>query len=170
MFKLTALLCAAMFMALLIGGEDRGQLRPGLAKAAAQAEQRMTIATMDAPADQPPPAATATSTPLAADLAQPVVLPVMQPASTQDDAVAEAVALAVSGNAVPPENPIWHVTARSVNVRSGPGTDSPVVGRLTRGEAVSLVWMEDNGWARILIEGDGIAGYVSTDFLAEGAR
>ena len=37
MFKLTALLCAAMFMALLIGGEDRGQLRPGLAKAAAQA-------------------------------------------------------------------------------------------------------------------------------------
>lgn len=93
----------------------------------------------------------------------------MQPAPVQDDAVAEAVALAL-GNAVPPENPIWHVTARSVNVRSGPCTDSPVVGRVTRGEAVSLVWMEDNGWARILIEGDGIAGYVSTDFLAEGAR
>lgn len=163
MFKLTAFLCAAMFLALLVGGEDRGQLRPGLMKAAQPTGQQLTIATQDGPAQ----AEIAPPTPLAADLAQPLVLPVMQPVPAQDDTVADAVAQAVSDSAVNPAPPVWHVTARSVNVRSGPGTENPVVGRLTRGEAVSLVWMEDNGWARILIEGDGIEGYVYTDFLAE---
>jgi len=38
MWRLTLILCACMFLALLIGGGDRGQLRPGLA--AAEAERR----------------------------------------------------------------------------------------------------------------------------------
>lgn len=36
MWRLTLLLCGAMFLVLLIGGQDRGQLRPGLAQAEAE--------------------------------------------------------------------------------------------------------------------------------------
>jgi uncharacterized protein YgiM (DUF1202 family) len=57
-----------------------------------------------------------------------------------------------------------------VNVRGGPSTQDAVVGRLTRGEAVMVVWVEDNGWARIRVEGDGIDGYMAMDFLTDTAE
>jgi uncharacterized protein YgiM (DUF1202 family) len=60
-----------------------------------------------------------------------------------------------------------YVSGRSVNVRGGPSTREAVVGRLTRGEAVTVVWVEDNGWARIRVEGDGIDGYMAMDFLTD---
>ena len=158
MLRLTTLLCAVMFLALLIGGEDRGQMRPGLLAA--------QMAAAEAPASQPvavaepavaenvvavaytPPAA-APTTPRIVTLAEPA--PVVE--ATADVTPAEAVA------------PIYTVNARAVNVREGPSTSYAVIGKLSRGEAATVVWEEENGWARILIEGDGIEGYVSMDFL-----
>lgn len=63
------------------------------------------------------------------------------------------------------ERQVWYVAARSVNVRQGPSTDSSVVGRLDNGEAVTVVAMEGADWAHVLIEGDGIDGYVAARFL-----
>ena len=62
-----------------------------------------------------------------------------------------------------------YVAGRSVNVRGGPSTNNPVVGRLGRGEAVLVVWVEGNGWARVRVEGDGIDGYISAGLLTDQA-
>ena len=71
----------------------------------------------------------------------------------------------------PTEGPVTlrYITAATVNVREGPSTEYPVIGRLSRGEATRLLWQEENGWARITLEGDGMTGFVSGAFLSETA-
>ena len=58
------------------------------------------------------------------------------------------------------------VSASSVNVRIGPSTDSSVVGRLGQGEAVRVLGAVDSEWVEVVIEGDGVSGYVAARFLA----
>jgi hypothetical protein len=48
MLRLTFLLCAGLFLALLIGGRDYGQMRPGLAQAEAKAEAEVVTADVSA--------------------------------------------------------------------------------------------------------------------------
>ncbi len=61
---------------------------------------------------------------------------------------------------------IWYVTASSVNVRATPSTEAEVLGKLELGEATLMVQQVDAEWARIVIQGDGIEGFVATRFLA----
>ena len=58
------------------------------------------------------------------------------------------------------------VDATLLNVRSGPSTGDGVVGQLSRGEVVTLVSSSDDGWSLVRVEGDGLEGWVSNDFLA----
>ena len=60
------------------------------------------------------------------------------------------------------------VSASSVNVRLGPSTDTSVVGRLAQGEAVRVLGAVDSEWVEVVIEGDGISGYVAARFLSPG--
>jgi len=206
MFRLTALLLVGMFLTLVIAGEDRGQLRPGLARAALE-PQAETVAT--APVDEvvrvvaaaPADAASASK---AAKLAKPaatLAAAVPAPAATAAVAVAveaervvvqevnEVFTLAnlateempsvgatepVPENAVAEttlseldgvEGQIMYVTARSVNVRAGPSTETEVLGSLGSGEAALVVSDIDGEWARIVIQGDGMEGYVALRFL-----
>lgn len=168
MIRLTLLLLAAMFATALIGGRDYGQMRPGL-KAAALAPATQSAASpatvaqvstaADAPAQADPvqsdivavaysPPEPVQTTPRVVTLSTPAPAP--EPAASAEPAAAGEV---------------WIVNARAVNVREGPSTDYGVIGKLSRGEAASIVWEEPNGWARIRIEGDGIEGFVSMDFL-----
>jgi uncharacterized protein YgiM (DUF1202 family) len=64
---------------------------------------------------------------------------------------------------------VAYVAAASVNVREGPGTGNPVITKLTRGEAVLIVSTDDSGWARIRIEGDGLEGFMSLEYLSTNA-
>jgi hypothetical protein len=178
MFKLTAVLCAAMFVVLLIGGEDRGQLRPGLANAPA-------VAAVDvvAPESQPEVAPLAASDAAPAEVAPvsaPVTVatdrpdapavetgePVFSLATFAPEATAPATATA---DAAASDSALAYVTAGSVNVREGPGTQNPVLTRLTRGEAVTIVSTDDAGWARIRLEGDGLEGFMSMEYLSATA-
>lgn len=168
MLRLTALLCASMFVTMLVGGRDYGQLRPGLlaakeaaavavvAKAAPETRADVQIepqvieasfTPIDAPAD------TAGITALA--------MPLVQPPAQVEAVVAEPIA---TQGADAPSN-IWYVDARSVNVRMGPSTDDAILGRLTHGEAATVLDIDTTGWAHIVIEGDGIDGFVSSEFL-----
>jgi uncharacterized protein YgiM (DUF1202 family) len=161
MLRLTFILCAAMFAAMLIGGRDHGQLRPGLA-----------AAQLEAAPVQPEPAPVVTqaaftpATALPAEVVAPVnelALPLVQP---------EAVETALAEAETPVEETpadVWYVAADTVNVREGPGTTYGILDKLASGDAVSVVWQDDTGWAKIRIEGDGIEGYVSTDFLTQTA-
>lgn len=56
------------------------------------------------------------------------------------------------------------VTASSLNLRSGPGTTSAVVGSLPRGRAVEVIETRQ-GWARLRVQGQG-EGWVAARYLA----
>lgn len=60
---------------------------------------------------------------------------------------------------------IWYVTASSVNVRATPSTDAEILGKLALGEATLMVQQVDAEWARIVIQGDGVEGFVASRFL-----
>ena len=62
------------------------------------------------------------------------------------------------------------VTANRVNVRSGPSTSNPVLGQVVRAEIVRVVSDPTDDWVKIVIEGDGIEGYMSSRFLTPAAE
>lgn len=181
MFKLIALLCAAMFTVLLIAGEDRGQLRPGLANApvvtgetapepVAEAPVLLAAAPVAAPdaapaevapVSAPVTVATATTPETEAAIAETVF-------SLANYSTEEPIAVVAQDQPEPTGN-VAYVDARSVNVREGPGTGNPVLTRLTRGEAVTIVSTDDTGWARIRLEGDGVEGFIAMEYLSATA-
>jgi hypothetical protein len=96
---------------------------------------------------------------------QPVILQeaAIDPAAVQPmQALRSATAAAVSPGAA---GTIRRVTANSVNVRGGPSTQNPVVGRLTRGEEVEVLATDPSGWVQVRVQGDGIEGWVSARLL-----
>jgi hypothetical protein len=207
MLRLTILLCFGMLVALFTLGEDRGQLRPGLAKAEAEgrldevrAEARakaeplappvaepVAIAADVAPEPEPAPVATdpvalaKTGPVVEVEAGREVVSVVEEPVFSLtsfgnepvpgedgapiETAIAEAIAEPAAEEA-PAGGTIWYVTADSVNVRAGPSTDAEVLGRLGSGEATLLVAAVDSDWARIVIQGDGVEGYVAMRYLS----
>jgi uncharacterized protein YgiM (DUF1202 family) len=194
MLRLTLLLCIGMFAALMIAGEDRGQIRPGLAASAAKKAQpdavmgtesqsaqvseveQLTVVSTAEPVTESGPVVTA---------AQPA--PYVEPERTLVTAVEEPVfSLAAVGNEPVPgaptggtaatpevaaggEGTIWYVNASSVNVRSAPSTEAEVVGKLASGEATLVVQAVDSDWARIVIQGDGVEGFVAMRYLSAEA-
>lgn len=177
MLRLTILLCAGLFLAMQIGGDDRGQKRFGLIEAEAEAMALSKAATEKAAVAQ---AAAPPAEPVRADAPAPVIAVAFGSPRPLRESGTEAGAAAVPAQVEPAEPAvneialtedaapqIMYVTGRAVNVRSGPSTGTDVVGRLTQGEAVTVISIEDNGWARIRIEGDGVDGFMSLNFLTD---
>ena len=185
MLRLTFLLCSSLFLVMLLGGRDFGQLRPGLAQAEAAAKAVPVTAAVPA----------VETVALASDAPEaPVVVHaiVPDPVITEAPIVAVALVSEVAPLPVPvePENTvftlsdyadpapeagvapeqaaegeIWYVAGNSLNVRAGPSINDAIVGKLSRGEAMLMVARDGGDWAQVRIEGDGIEGYVATRFL-----
>lgn len=189
MLRLTLLLCAAMFTALMVMGEDNGQKRPGLANAAGDVAEPVAIAAQATPTTviSAAPAPTADLQPAAvvAEVVEPIVAP--EPANEPVREVVQALeepvfSLASLGNELVPGeggttpatepaalDDVWYVNADSVNVRAAPSTEAEVLDKLTNGEAALMVEDVDGEWARIIIQGDGLEGFVALRYLsAEG--
>ncbi len=160
MWKLLTLLGLGMFLLMLIGGQDRGQVRQGLITLP-EAAAVVTAASFDpakiAPAAEP--VELATFVPVAPP-APAVPAPVVEVAAAQP-AVPDPVV------ETPPVLPVRYVRAGSINMRDGPSTRNAVIGRLTRNEAVSLVGDAGDGWVLVRIEGDGAEGYVAARLLTD---
>lgn len=194
MLRMTLILCIGMYAALMIAGVDRGQLRPGLAEAAAKAAHAGAVADDSEPmvteavaAVEPPAPVVEAAAPVAQEttVAEAAPEPYVEPARTVVTEVPEPIfSLASVGNeavpaaestAVTPEVPdggqgtIWYVNASSVNVRAEPSTDAEIVGRLASGEATLMVQAVDADWARIVIQGDGVEGFVALRYLSAEA-
>jgi Bacterial SH3 domain len=186
MLRLTVLLVAGMFLALLIAGQDRGQLRPGLANAVADAPADPApvaappaeVAAEVAPVGAPKPAPAKAPEPVASATPEPAPEPARDVVQVMEDPVFTLSALPTERlqDAAAPDAPaadtagqILYVTADSVNVREGPSTDASVVGKLGAGEAALVVADIDGQWARIVIQGDGMEGYVALRFLSSDA-
>lgn len=157
MFRLVFLLCAGLFLALLIGGQDRGQVRFGLMSAPEDVQPAVVLTEEPAPVEV---------TAAAFAPAKPVMV---APAPDTTPQTTPVVVEAVAAETPAIEGAIFYIDAKSVNVRSGPGKSNPVVARLTRDEAVLVISQtdEENGWSLIRIEGDGVEGYVATQLLRE---
>lgn len=192
MWKLLTLLCAGMFLVLLIGGEDRGQQRMGLrgvepaappapvavAVAVAPrpdpAPQRVALRAPE-PAPEPvqPEVAVAASTPAERPVfslssfapVQPDRQPPAPPLDSAPVVIAEPAAAAPAPE--PAALPLRWVQSASINVRGGPSTADPVIGNLKRGEAVAVVAEAGDGWLLVRIEGDGVEGYVAARLLTD---
>lgn len=165
MFKLLSLLAAGLFLTLLIGGEDRGQMRQGLIGAAPTLAERPVVRPVLAQTKAEPKP----------DVMQTGLVPVEMQAPAAKPAIAgnsEVEKVATAAETAPETAsalPIMYVSSRSVNVRQGPSTDYEVIGRLSRAEAVTVVTPEEDGWVRISIEGDGLEGFVAARLLSDTA-
>lgn len=200
MLRMTLLLCAGMLAALMIAGEDNGQLRPGLALAASEGRLDDVWAEARAKVERKPVPVVAVAAPAPEPVAEPAPVveaaapvvpePVVAPVREVVQVVAEPVfTLSALGNEPVPgadgtvvetaavvepepealpggEGTIWYVNASSVNVRAEPSTEAEVLGKLGNGEATLLVAAVNDEWARIVIQGDGMEGYVALRFLS----
>jgi uncharacterized protein YgiM (DUF1202 family) len=95
------------------------------------------------------------------------------PAAQVDKPTAEPTATAVPPTAAPsptPEPAAFTVNSASVNVRSGPGTTYPILGRLTQGQSFPIeAKSEDGDWWQF--EYNGKPGWViSSNVAAKGAE
>jgi uncharacterized protein YgiM (DUF1202 family) len=145
MIRMTLVLCVGLFVAMLIGGADRGQQRFGLVelpKSTAVVRAATVVMDQEQPDLTAEVAAFSPEAPL-------IALPATQ------------VAAANLG--------VKAIGSKSANVRSGPGKDFDVVSKLSRGESVTLVSQAEgaDGWSLIRIEGDGVEGYVANKLFAE---
>ena len=194
MLRLFLLFGAVFFVTLLIAGDDKGQMRPGLAHAVAAGQEilvyerrRAPPVTIPAPievAADPIPVAAGESGRIA--LAPPAAVtpapaaPAAAPAPVftlsalpgiggdRAELPAEVTVADDATSTSPSGNPVWYVSANSVNVRESPSTDASVVGRLAMGEAVSIIGPTDSEWVNIMIEGDGMKGFVARRLLSPG--
>jgi uncharacterized protein YgiM (DUF1202 family) len=160
MLRLTVLLCGGMFLVLLIAGQDNGQVRQGLLKKPVFApDPAPVVTTANAPASEP-----------VAKLTEAVFIPA-QPIRTALVTQPEPEPVVEVAEPAPPQNKLAVVNARSVNVRSGPSTSDPIIGRLADGEQVLLVVESApiEGWSLVRIEGDGVEGYVASRLLQADA-
>ena len=185
MLRMTFLLCSSLFLVMLLGGRDFGQLRPGLAQVEAGADALPVTAEVPA-VETVALASDAPETPVVvhAIVPDPVIVKAPVVAVVLDAEVAPApvpvepenTVFTLSDYADPApeagvapeqaaEGEIWYVAGNSLNVRAGPSTDDAIVGKLSRGEAMLMVSRDGGDWAQVRIEGDGIEGYVATRFL-----
>ena len=159
MLRLTFLLCSGLFLLLLLGGRDFGQLRPGLAQAEAETEPLVVtarvpavetvtlavVAPVVAPEPSPEPVVVASvAAPVVPAAAVAMVAPVPVPAEPEntvftlsDFADPAPVAVAPVAAEQAAQGEIWYVAGNSLNVRAGPSTSDEVIGKLTRGEAAA---------------------------------
>ncbi|MFB2533421.1 SH3 domain-containing protein [Paracoccus sp. p4-l81] len=61
------------------------------------------------------------------------------------------------------------VTAASVNLRGGPSTRNAIVGKVSRGDAVTLAGAEESGWFPVVLADGRTRGYLSAQFLSTTA-
>jgi uncharacterized protein YgiM (DUF1202 family) len=178
MIRLTLFLCACLFVALLVLGEDRGQRRAGLLAAdtgplaTTKVVEAAAASTAPEPLNLPAqPVIQAAAAPVPAEdpLAEAVAAEVAAAVSVPVDEPAEAIAVEAETEEGAVEGTLRWIAADAVNVREGPSTDHPIVDKLTRGEAVLVVLEEGGGegWSRVRIEGDGVEGFVASRFLAD---
>lgn len=191
MLRLVVLFGLTGYVTLLLAGDDKGQMRPGLAAAVASGKE-ITVLERDlsetVPAPAPEPVVKSSTPPPPIEVVSAAyVAPAPAPTPVKDPGPAPIFTLStlptIGGDVADPapvlaaaeatEAPVearenvrqvWVVTANSVNVRQGPSTDMGVVGRLTGGEMVTVIGQEGD-WAHVLIEGDGLDGYVAARFL-----
>ncbi|WP_434614921.1 SH3 domain-containing protein [Tabrizicola sp. M-4] len=161
MFRYLLFFSIGLYLTLLIGGEDRGQLRAGLrGEYAIDLTPPALPPVTTAEAEEPPAATLASTAPT--DTIR--ILPAPErpePASLTLAPSEPALALLED-----PALPMGTITAQAANVRAGAGGSAAIIGRVERGEIVQIV-EQVGDWMHVRIEGDGVEGFVHRSLIAE---
>lgn len=191
MLRWSLVLAAAVYVTLLIAGEDRGQMRPHLAQSIANGEEITQITLLpEVPSFEPTPVLVKTDAnslppviaaktprrppqeafrPVAAH-EKPIFtlesLPGMGGLAGDQVHLPEPAVLSQSDSMPDDDASIRYVSGKSVNVRMGPSKDTGILARLSRGEAVTVLSQADPDWVEIAIEGDGLSGFIAASLLS----
>lgn len=172
MLRLLVILGLGLYSVMLIGGEDKGQLRAGLRDVPEPEKPAPAPVAIEAAAPSEAPERVAAIT-LASLPAQPIRV---LPPPPRSEAPAGEVTAADAGPVAEEADPetlantklAW-VTANRANVRQAPSRQASVAGRVERGEALLVLWREPSGWVRVRVEGDGVDGFVHESLLTDTA-
>lgn len=179
-----------MYAFLMIAGTDNGQQRAGLrdvpqdqtpivsVSAPVPEEQALVTAATDlVPMLPAPPIRVVPPKPETTPLLQ-AEAPAVPDSPAAQDALVQTLldqsdatlpmTFAPSPEEQPTEGAIlrW-VAVERANVRADASKTAQVTARIEQGEAVSVLWTDPSGWARVRIEGDGIDGYVHESLLTD---
>jgi hypothetical protein len=161
MFRYLVVFGATFYVALLIGGEDRGQQRMGL-----QGAYDVALAPA-LPTPEPE-----TDTQIAATPAAPTdtlrILPAPDRATIQPASLTNAAPEPAFNDFNNPTVTLRYITADAANVRDAASRTGSVIDRVERGEIVQLVEVVGD-WVHIRIEGDGIDGFVHSRLISSDA-
>ncbi|OYU18064.1 MAG: hypothetical protein CFE34_12505 [Rhodobacteraceae bacterium PARR1] len=157
-----------LYASLMIGGTDNGQLRAGL--------RDLPAAPAEVASASPPPEETvlrSTVAELVPMMPAPPPLRVLPAppkrqaeAPAAQDGLVQAALEQPADTAAAGETIRW-VAVERANVRADASKSATVTGRIERGEAVTVLWTEPSGWARVRIEGDGVDGFVHESLLTD---
>ena len=160
-----------LYAALWFGGADNGQVRAGLRDAPTETLATVIVAEPSVP--ESPAIAAAELVPM---LPRPpvTVLPAPKPEPTlgltamiEDTPAAEDALVQTALTDDTTGTTLRWVAVERANVRAEARKSATVTGRIEQGEAVAVLWVEPNGWARVRIEGDGIDGFVHESLLTD---
>lgn len=165
MLKWLVLLCAILYAAFLIGGDDHGQMRAGLRDADAP-EELATITVTETSATAATAAVKADEQPIIATNLVPMLpkQPVRVLPRTETPA---PLPVALTEPAAPENTELRWVNVDRANVRAEARKGASVTGSIEHGESVLVLWTEPNGWARVRVEGDGVDGFVHQSLLTD---
>ncbi|GGX45017.1 hypothetical protein GCM10007385_11230 [Tateyamaria omphalii] len=93
---------------------------------------------------------------------------IILPSLIVDDAIITPVDFNAPNTSEETSNDVRAVSARSVNVRGGPGTGYSVVNRLARGDEVEVLQDPGNGWVKLRPLNGGTIGWMADYLLSKG--
>lgn len=184
MLKLSGLLCAVMFLVMVIYGRgeapigpaahrelaaaSRSDSTPAARPALAEATTAPGLIATAANAAETPAAAV---TPVAEITAEAAPSPEARPGTVSMDVTgAKTITLDPAPDAENTELasaplPEAMVTGSRVNLRASPSSRGSVIDQVVGGERVALVGAPEAGWQKIRMEGDGGEGYIYSRYL-----
>lgn len=163
MFRLTAVLLAGLYVTYAIWGKPP---ESDVSVARADTLQQAVPALAQGSAAQ---TSTPKAPPAAAELSAAEALDVALAAATTDVVPTEAAAAAATADAAPTEaedSTLWYVTGTRVNLRSGPSSNSSIVGGVTLGDRAEVLSDPAASWVRIRTE-RGLEAWIFGRFLSE---
>ncbi len=180
MIRLTIVLCAFLYVAMIVGPEMSGPAPDGPVEVNAQStfDPAALLPTADAGSAMVIPASLSVTPPAAEDT--PIVIltedgelieisAVIRPNEVEDDVIQVArhdLVVEPAQIDTAPALETVYVTGSRVNLRSGPSTANAVVMSLGFGAEAELIEEMSNGWTHIRDLESGRAGYMAARFLS----
>ena len=165
MFRYLVFFGATFYLALLIGGEDRGQQRMGLTGAY---DVALAPSLPSPETETEPESTTQTAAAPAAPADTLRILPAPEQATIQPASLSGTASEPTFNDFNNATVTLRFITAEAANVRDAASRTGSVIDRVERGEIVQVV-EEVGDWVHIRIEGDGIDGFVHRRLISTDA-